>query len=208
VALPRLPKVELEILSDERDSRGFLQVRRLSLEAVQRGERSAAFAYDVLDRRALDAAVVVAHHEESGRPRVWLRSCVRPPVALRTIAPRHTGVLWELPAGLIEPGEAPRAAAARELNEELGFAIPEDALAPLGGWSLPAPGFIGEAHHYFHVRIDPATRGEPAGDGSPLEAEPSIVAVALDEALAACRRGEIRDAKTELALRRFAEELG
>jgi hypothetical protein len=34
-----------------------------------------------------------------------------------------------------------------------------------------------------------------------------VVAVPLDEALAAARRGELRDEKTELALRRLAEVL-
>lgn len=163
-------------------------------------------AYDVLDRRALDACVIVAHHRAAdGRTHVWVRSCVRPPVALRTIEPKSSGVLWELPAGLVEPGEEAVDAAARELAEELGFVVARTALAPLGGWSLPAPGFIGEVHHFFHVEVDPAKRADPGGDGSPLEEEAVIVDLPLEEALAACRDGLVRDAKTELALRRFAE---
>ncbi|MCT2591054.1 NUDIX domain-containing protein [Streptomyces sp. N2-109] len=35
---------------------------------------------------------------------------------------------WELPGGSIEPGETPRAAAVRELWEETGQRLPEDAL--------------------------------------------------------------------------------
>jgi ADP-ribose pyrophosphatase len=202
--LPELPKVELETLRETRVAEGgFLTVRRAELVAVRDGARSAAFAYDVVDRRSVDAAVIVAHHVEGGRVHVWLRTCVRPPLALRSEP--LTAVLWEVPAGLVEPGERPRAAAARELAEELGFHVAEDALAPLGTTAYPAPAFIAEVHHFFHVEVVASTRGEPGGDGSPLEAAGTIVSIPLDAALAACRAGEIPDEKTELALRRFAD---
>src|SRR5262249_32743972 len=152
-------------------------------------------AYDVLDRRALDACVMVAHHVDAGRIQVWMRSAVRPPLALRAIEPRSSGILWELPAGLVEPGESPRAAAARELAEELGFDVDEGDLHTLGEWTAPAPGFVGEMHFFFHVRVDPSKRKEPGGDGSPLEEGALCVAAPLDALLDACRSGEIRDAK-------------
>jgi ADP-ribose pyrophosphatase len=208
VALPEPPKVELEVVRDRTGEAksGFLDVRRLDLVAKRGSSTSATFAYDILARRALDACVMVAHHEANGRLHVWLRTAIRPPVVLRPIEPRHLEALWEVPAGLVEPGESPRAAAARELEEELGFSVAEEALEPLGPWSVPAPGFIGELHHYFHVRVDPSRRREPVGDGSPLEEAAQIVAAPLDELLADCRSGVIRDAKTELALRRLADE--
>ena len=202
--LPELPVVELETLRDERlGEGGFLALRRTELVAVQGGARSARFAYDTVHRRALDASVMVAHHVAGGRVHVWLRSCLRPPLALRD-APMGA-VLWEVPAGLVEPGESPRAAAAREIAEELGFDVLESALADLGPPGHPAPAMIGETHHFFHVEVDPATRVDPAGDGSPVESGALVVSVPLDDALRACRRGEIRDEKTELALRRLAD---
>ena len=202
--LPELPKVELETVREARLAEGgFLALRRTELVAVRDGTRSATFAYDAIDRRAFDATVMVAHHVDDGRVHVWLRSCIRPPLALRP-GPL-TAVLWEVPAGLVEPGESPHVAAARELGEELGFHVSESALAPLGPFLHPAPALIGEVHHFFHVEVDPTTRTEPDGDGSPLEAGATIVSIPLDEALAACRRGEIRDEKTELALRRLAD---
>ena len=205
--LPDAPKVELEIVRETRHGDGgFLVLRRTELVAIANGARSAGFEYDAVDRRALDAAVMAVHHRDEGRVCVWMRSCLRPPIALRR-SPPLSPVLWELPAGLVEPGETPRAAAAREIAEELGFDVAESAVLDLGPATHPAPALIGELHHFFHAEVDPKTRTEPAGDGSPVEAGAVVVAVPLDEALAACRRGEIRDEKTELALRRLADEL-
>jgi ADP-ribose pyrophosphatase len=204
--LPEIPRVELDVVAHHEDERrGFLDLRRLEL-VVRRGEqRSQPFRYDVVDRRALDAAIIAAHHETSGKMHVYLRSAIRPPIAVRADVAPQDALLWELPAGLIEPGEEPHAAAARELEEELGFAVSPEAVTPLGPRMYPAPGFIGEKHFYFHVRVDPTRRKEPGGDGSPLEEDAMIISVPLEDALAACAAGEIRDAKTELALRRLAD---
>jgi ADP-ribose pyrophosphatase len=75
----------------------------------------------------------------------------------------------------------------------------------LGAWTYPAPGIIGERHVFFHVEVDPSARRDPPGDGSALERAAEIVSIPLDEALALARSGNLRDAKTELALRRLAE---
>jgi ADP-ribose pyrophosphatase len=211
--LPALPKVELETVRDVPASDvGFLSVKRRDLVLIHQpdGTKSTTFRYDVVERRALDASVMVAHYtdHQSGVLHVYLRSAIRPPVALRHIEPAQlSSVLWEVPAGLIEPGEEPRAAAARELDEELGFAVKDEEMLPLGGWSFPAPGFIGEMHWFFHVQVDPTKKKDPGGDGSPLEEASLIIAVPLTRALEACVAGEIRDAKTEIALHRLSVEL-
>ena len=189
------------------DERRFLNVRSVDLVAKREdGTRSRSFPYDVLDRSAIDAAIMVAHHEVDGRVHVYLRSAVRPPLALRPRDPLSPNV-WELPAGLIEPGERPAAAAAREVEEELGFTVKEEEMIPLGPSAYPAPGFIGELHFYFRVRVDPSQRKAPGGDGSPLEEGARIESIPLDVALEACRLGEVPDSKTELALRRLREVL-
>ena len=97
-------------------------------------------------------------------------------------------VLLELPAGKMERGEEPAAAAQRELREETGLAAGE--LRPLGGF-YAAPGFLTEYLHLFLAReLRP----------SPLEPDPfeivEVVRVPAAEARAMVASGEIRDAKT------------
>lgn len=219
--LPPVPEIALEQLEDASPEQppGFLRLVRRKLRATYPdGTQSAPFLYDEIDRRAVDAVVIAAHYSESNSGHwVYLRSALRPPVVFRDPArspspardPR--GSIWELPAGLVEPGEQSlegvRRGAARELHEELGFDVPPDRLVELGPSAFPAPGFIAERHFFFSVEVDPAARADPGLDGSPLEAFGVVHAVRLDDAIALCRSGEIIDEKTELALRRLRERL-
>jgi ADP-ribose pyrophosphatase len=115
---------------------------------------------------------------------------------IRQYRPALGTMLWEIPAGRLEPGESPEECVHRELAEEAGYAA--GRLAPLGGlWS--AAGFCDE-----HVALYAAFELRPV----PLAPEPDEiiepVAMPLAAALDLLFRGEIRDAKTQLALLRFA----
>lgn len=182
---------------------GFLALRRVDITVELEGRSSAAVTYDWVERRHPDAVVIAAHFERGGARHVLLRSCVRPPLALRGGV--AAGNLWELPAGLIEAGEDPRDAAARELHEEIGAAVDPAALEPLGPFTLPAAGVLAERNHFFHVVVDPAALVTPAGDLTPLEEGGRVLAVPLADALRAARAGALPDAKTEIGLRRLAE---
>jgi ADP-ribose pyrophosphatase len=215
------PQIRLELIEDVSPAGppGFLRLLRRRLRAIYPdGSKSAPFIYDEVDRKAIDAVVIAAHYrDQAGRRHVYLRSALRPPVVLRgrkrsplpEADPESS--IWELPAGLVEAGETTlagvRQAAARELEEELGFEVPAQALVELGPSTFPAPGVIAERHFFFAVEVDPGRRGTPSLDGSALEHAGEVVAIALEEALALCRSGDIVDAKTELALRRL-QELG
>lgn len=215
------PKIELELLEDLSPDapKGFLRlVRRRYRARYPDGTQSEPFVYDAVERAALDAVVIVAHFAAPGGSRhVYLRSCLRPPLGMRD--PSHSPIpndacgtaLWEVPAGLVEISEQTVTGvvrtAQRELGEELGFSVPLSAVRALGPSAFPCPGVIAERHFFFEVTVDPGARREPSLDGSALEHFGAVVDVSLDEALAMCRRGQIEDSKTELALRRLAEKL-
>ncbi len=212
------PFIRLELVEDvsPEGPPGFLRLLRRRLRAVYPdGTVSAPFVYDEVDRKAIDAVVIAAHFAQDGQRWIYLRSALRPPVVLRerkrSPVPEQEpeSSIWELPAGLVEAHETTmagvRRAAARELEEELGFRAPPDALVELGPSTFPAPGVIAERHFYFALPVTPSERRAPSLDGSPLEHAGEVVAVPLTEALAMCRSGAIVDAKTELALRRLQE---
>ena len=199
VPLPRLPSPALQTESAAPSDRsGFLWLERLRVR-IGAGE---PFAYDVVSRRAVDAVVIAPHFERDGKRHVMLVSAIRVPLFVRG---EREATLWELPAGLVEPGEAYAAAAARELFEEVGAQVAERDMKPLGPNMYPVPAMIAEIHSFFHVEIDPNALVAPPGDASALEREQERFPIALDETLALCASGEIRDSKTELALRRLRE---
>lgn len=216
---PPLPPIRLELVEDISPSAepGFLRLVRRRLVAIYPdGERSAPFVYDEVDRRSLDAVVILAHYVDSAGTRsVYLRSALRPPVVFRDrtrspmpeLDPRSS--IWELPAGLVEADEQSprgiRVSASRELEEELGFRVEPGAFSELGPSTFPCAGVIAERHFFFEIEVDPAERHEPGLDGSALERDGAIVSVPLEQAVAMCDAGEIVDAKTELGLRRLQQ---
>jgi len=216
----RLPDIRLEVVEDRTPEQGsgFLRLQRKRYRALYPdGTASDEFTYDSIDRRALDAVVILAHFRDAqGERHVYLRSSVRPPLSERTkerspvpdLDPPH-GVLWELPAGLVEPHERElsgvRESARRELLEELGFAVPAEALTPLGPSLFPVPGMIAERLFFYSVEVEPDARVEPTLDGSPLEHFGTVLAIPLSEAMNHCRSGVVMDAKTEIGIRRLCD---
>ena len=96
--------------------------------------------------------------------------------------------VWEIPAGTLEPEEAPVACAKRELVEETGYeAAKFEKLTEI----LPAPGYTDEHIHIF-LATGLTVGDQRLEDDEVLELQPTV----LDSALAMVTQGEIRDAKT------------
>ena len=87
-----------------------------------------------LPHRDRDSTVEIVRHAGS----VVIAALPAPDTVLLVRQYRHPAgdYLWELPAGSIDPGEEPEAAARRECHEELGV-IAETAERLGEAWALP-----------------------------------------------------------------------
>lgn len=100
--------------------------------------------------------------------------------------------LYEVPAGRLDPGESPRDCAVRELREETGCTASKiEFLFTM----FTTPGFTDERIHVF------LAAGLSGGDTS-HEADEfmTVETVTLSRALRLIQEGEIKDAKTALAI--------
>jgi ADP-ribose pyrophosphatase len=102
--------------------------------------------------------------------------------------------LWELPAGSVDAGESPEAAARRECHEEIGL-VPE-TIVRLGSL-YPTPGYCDEEMILFRVSgLTEATEPAVVDEDESIEAKTFTLRDARD----LVRRGEIVDMKTVVAL--------
>jgi ADP-ribose pyrophosphatase len=103
--------------------------------------------------------------------------------------------LCELPAGSVDDGEEPEAAARRECNEEIGL-MPQ-AVMRLGTY-LPTPGYCDEEMVFFKVSsLEKPEAPAEQDEDEDIEVKTFMLAEARDMV----RRGEINDMKTIVGLR-------
>jgi ADP-ribose pyrophosphatase len=210
---------DLIVDGDERTGEGgFLAIRRLRLRNRRRdGSASAPYVCDAIVRPYGQDAVVVAVYTDPPT-RVLVREGLRPVLALARDAaaaplPEPPPSMWlaELVAGIVETGDRGEAGlrerAAAEVEEEAGFAVAPADIVLLGAGMFPSPGCMIEKFYFAAVKVDPAAQQPLAGDGSPMEEGARTRWLGLDDALAACVRGDITDLKTELGLRRLRDHL-
>jgi ADP-ribose diphosphatase len=110
------------------------------------------------------------------------------------------GYLLEIPAGKLDPGEAPESCARREVEEETGYRPGE--LIPLG-WIWTTPGFADEKI-WLYLATNLKEARQDLQDDEVLTLEELPFAEAVEKAAA----GEIHDCKTVCALLRAARKLG
>jgi len=101
-------------------------------------------------------------------------------------------LVWELPAGRLDPGESVEDAARREMEEEVG--LRPRRLEPLATF-YTTPGFCDERMHLFRATGLTAVTARPEADER-IESG-AFTRVEVEEMI---RRGEIREGKTLVAL--------
>ncbi len=98
-------------------------------------------------------------------------------------------VSLEMVAGGLEPGEAPEAAARRELVEESGYVA--ESIRPLGV-IVPCPGYSAERLHCFAARVSQL----PGATRPDFDEQVEAVILTRAEIEAAIMCGELKDAKS------------
>ena len=104
--------------------------------------------------------------------------------------------LWELPAGSVDSGELPEAAARRECEEEIG--LTPQIVKRLRGL-FPTPGYCDEEMIFFRVadlRSPPHDSPHKPDEDEDIHAQ----SFTIDEAKAMVERGDIVDLKTAYGL--------
>jgi len=109
-------------------------------------------------------------------------------VLIRQFRHAADGVLWEIPAGRLDPDETPEQCAGRELREETGFSARKvERLATI----YTTPGFTDERIHLFMATG--LSEGEHAREADEfVEIRPTP----WSEVLELARQGEIGDGKS------------
>ncbi len=202
------------------ESPSFLVLHRYELHNLyEDGGQSASYLCDFVQRpRGLDAVVVALYRRAVGGVEVLLRGQLRPPLQLGRQAGAVALAATELPllnpeivAGLLEAEDRGEAGvqrrAAIEAHEEAGYRVDPASVTLLGAASFPTPGAFPEQFVFAACDVSGLLGEPPPSDGHPLEEGSWLRWMPLEEAIAACVRGEIADCKTEIALRRLRDQL-
>jgi ADP-ribose pyrophosphatase len=118
----------------------------------------------------------------------------RDPIVIMERQYRHAAgqILYELPAGSLDPGESPLAGAKREMIEETGYRAKK--------WTLltkyfASPGFLGEWMQIYLAREISPGKSQPEADE-----QIEILRVPLSKALDLIANNKIHDGKTLIGL--------
>ena len=170
----------MTLLSSTREYSG--RVVNLDLDTVRFPDGSAG-TLEMFRHPGASAVVPFIDDPADEDPRVLL---------IRQFRHAADGYIWEVPAGRLDPGEAPEACARRELEEETGMVAQRlERLTTI----YTTPGFTDERIHVF-MAVG-LSRGEVAREADEFI---EVDAMPLSRALSMVERGEIQDGKTSLAL--------
>lgn len=183
------PKVTMHDVKRVRDD-GFLKIDAAEFSFADEGASARRRKVEVLERG--DSSAVLIHLKADDT--FLLARQFRAPVRMRE-ATEASGWTLEIVAGVIDPGETPEQSARREAMEEVGLNIGAcEHIATV----FPSPGGSSERIYIYYAAIEgvpPLEAGGGLGDERIVKA---IVPRAELEQL--CRRGEIIDAKTLIAV--------
>ncbi|GCE23746.1 NUDIX domain-containing protein [Dictyobacter kobayashii] len=107
------------------------------------------------------------------------------------------GWLHEVVAGMIDEHEQPEQAVRREIHEEIGYEV--HALTPIATFYV-SPGGSTERIFLFYAEVTNADRISNGGGLASEHEDIELIEVSFDELWDVLKKGEIRDAKTLIAV--------
>jgi len=178
--------VKREILSSETVFDEYIRIEKAVLRWEQFSGEMGKKSTRYVVRRG-DSVGIVPVFEDSRR--IILVKQFRYPA----VREAENGFLWEIPAGMLDPGEEPLQTASRELFEEIGLRAAQ--VEPLISYYL-SPGLLDEKMHLFVARIVENRKLDCTG-GNPEENEDLLIrSFDRGEILNMIAGHEIEDAKT------------
>lgn len=170
---------ELEVEFDRFDQQGRNTVKRFNLE---RPEASAV----ILENVSNNSVIIVEQFRYS--------------VASR---PNQKAWVWEIIAGLVDPGETPIEAAYRETLEESGYRVKQ--LEHLYTF-YSSIGISNESISIFYGQVSDADKMETGGGLEEENEDIRIHEIPISQLVDMLRQGEIKDSKTIIAIQWLASK--
>jgi len=179
------------------------------------GRESPEYNCESVHRRGTDGVAICIYRRKGKTVEVLLKECIRPPMFIRAerVGAKRPNppLLLEVVAGSREPADRTpadlRKRAAEEIFEEAGIRVPPSRVRKLGPAVFTSPGGLSEEVHIFSCDVTGlAQMGAQVDDAHPLEMHAPLHWLPLELALRWMDAGKITDAKTEIAIRRFAAE--
>ncbi len=196
----------------EEGEKRFTSARYLTVRNLYKdGSKSREYRLDVISHRGTDAVCVLPYWKEAGQYKCMLIESFRPALYFRDVSPENPPFILEAVAGVVEEGEDSSEGvlnrAIEELVEEAGLVAETSDVQILGAPIYMSPGVYTEKIWLTAVEVDPTQKVAPTHDGSVQEEMLTQHVYGMVEALGLVEEGIIKDAKTEIALRRLSDKL-
>lgn len=179
-------KPTIELISEERDYDKYLKIDKATVKETSESGEETTYSRFKLTRP--DAVAVILYNSDDDT--VVLIKQHRYPTHGKV-----TGDIFEIVAGKMDEGEDPAETAIREVEEEVGYKIPEDKLIYKSSFFV-SPGYSSEIIHLYAASV---TNSDRVSNGGGLQGEHEnieIFHIPAPEFFNMFVTGEIIDAKS------------
>lgn len=186
--MSKFDKTVVTVVEDKTLWRGWSHLHGLEFDYTDSNGKTSRFNREVLDRKP---AVAVLLYDPHKKTTVMVRQ-FRAPAYVLGDAP----FLLEVPAGIIDSGDA-QDTACREVLEETGYTITSPRFLFTAYMS---PGAVAEKMEFFFAEISDAQKVASGGGLEDEHEDLELLELPMSQAFQMIETGEIMDAKTIMLL--------